>query len=102
MEIPFVPNTGTGKAESAKTSAVNSVKAYKNAAARKPEAKSDAVEISSKSRLMAKLKASYAELEKADAEKVQKIREQIETNTLELSSEEIVNHILTGTLFDTI
>lgn len=92
----------TGKADTAKTSAVNSVKAYKNASHQKVAAQSDAVEISSKSRLMAKLKASYSELEKTDAEKTRQIKEKIELNTLELSSEEIVTHILKGTLFDSI
>ncbi|HOY62776.1 MAG TPA: flagellar biosynthesis anti-sigma factor FlgM [bacterium] len=102
MEMPFVPTSMSGKADTAKTSAVNSAKAYKNAGPQKAAAQSDAVEISSKSRLMAKLKASYSELEKADAEKTKQIKEKLDLNTLELSSEEIVTHILKGTLFDSI
>lgn len=97
MEIPIIPKN---VAESAKTNAVSGAKAYKAGAARKAE--SDAVQISSKSKLMQKLRTTYSELEKKDEEKVREIREKLDGSPLEMSSEEIVTNILKGTMFDVI
>lgn len=96
MEIPYVPKSTVYKAEDpAKvqktTAAHKAVKAYKTEPSR-----ADSVDISSKSRLLQKLRKSFDDVEAAQAEKKNLV------NVTALSSEEIVHSILRGTLFDTI
>jgi hypothetical protein len=100
MEVPFIPQSTPQKVDSSKTQAVNAKKAAGAYAAKKSDT-SDAIQISSKSKLMQKLRASYSELEKADASKGQELKKiQIDDKILKMSSEDIVHGILKGSLFE--
>ncbi len=98
MEVPFIPQSSPQKVDSAKTQAVAARKAY--GAGKTGKAESDALQISSKSKLMQKLRASYSELEKADEEKVEVVKMKVDDKTLKMTSEELVHGILKGTLFE--
>ncbi len=100
MEVPFIPDNSIQKAETRKPGAVQAQKAYGATAPKKAE--SDGFEISSKSRLMQKLRAGYDELEKKDEQKVAEVKDRIANKAYELDSEQIVAGILSGTLFETI
>lgn len=100
MEVPIIPKNIVQKTETPKTQAVNAKKAYAAGAAKKAD--SDAIQISSKSKLMQKLRTQYDGLEKNEMIKAAEVREKLEDGTLKLSSEEIVQSILHGTIFETI
>ncbi len=100
MEVPFIPKAVTAKTETAKPAPVAQKKAAGAYAANK--AGSDEITISSKSKLMAKMRASYSDLEKKAADKVVGAKEEVEKHAMEMSAEDIVHGILKGTLFDTI
>ena len=97
MEIGNIQNQGAPKAEelketkSARTRATN---AYAKAE------RSDSVDVSSKAKLLHKLRDSYDKLPdpKNDAY-VKDVKERLQKGTVSLSSEEIVSSILQGTLF---
>jgi anti-sigma28 factor (negative regulator of flagellin synthesis) len=101
MEIPFIPNETIQRSDTQKANPVQATKAY-GASGKKTADAGDAVQISSKSKLMQKLRTSYAELEKQDEAKVIETKQQLEKSTVEMSSEEIVTHILSGSLFDAV
>jgi hypothetical protein len=102
MEIPYIPQTSPQKVDSAKVQAVNAKKAAGAYSAAKKSA-SDEIQISSKSKLMQKLRASYGNLEKADEAKAPELRKiTVDDKMVKMSSEDIVHGILRGTIFEVI
>ncbi|MFA6448540.1 MAG: hypothetical protein WCX65_03645 [bacterium] len=102
MEVPFIPQNSPQKLDSAKTQAVGTRKVANAYSAAKASA-TDEIQISSKSKLMQKLRASYAELDKADGSKAPELKKiSIDDKLVKMSSEEIVHGILKGTIFETI
>lgn len=68
---------------------------------RKVSADSDQVEVSGKGKLLLSLRESYKKLDAAAADGSKEVREKAQS-VANLSSEEIVSHILRGTLFEII
>ena len=100
MEVPFIPQSTPQKVDSAKTQAVSSKKAANAYSATKSGA-ADAIQISSKSKLMQKLTASYNELDKADNTKAADYKKlQADDTLVKMSSADIVDGILKGSLFE--
>ncbi len=100
MEIPFIPQSSAQKIDTSKAQAVSTRKA--SSAYSSSASASDAIQISSKSKLMQKLRAAYSELEKADSQKSADVKQQLEKESIANNSEDIVNSILKGTIFDSI
>jgi flagellar biosynthesis anti-sigma factor FlgM len=100
MEIPIIPSNLVQKTEMLKAPVAGSRKTSSAYSANKAE--SDAIQISSKSKLMQKLRKQYSDLEKQDKVKVSEIKDKLEKGTLELTYEELVTGILSGTLFETV
>ena len=100
MEIPFIPQTSAQKLEGSKPQPVSARKAAGAYSAAKSGA--DAIQISSKSKLMQKLRASYSELEKSEPHKTADVKSQVESKSIENKAEDVVNGILRGTLFETL
>ncbi len=98
MEIGNIQNQAAPKAEElreAKPARSRAVNAYAKAE------RNDSVDVSSKAKLLHKLRDSYDKLPEAKtADQVQDVKDKIEKGTVHLSSEEIVTSILKGTLFD--
>ncbi len=98
MEVPFIPQSTAQKVDGGKTQSVAARKAYNAGASLKTD--SDALQISSKSKLMQKLRAAYSELEKAEEKKIEVAKLKVDSETIKMSPEELVDGILKGTLFE--
>ncbi len=100
MEIGNIQNQGAPKAEElkeAKALRSRSINAYAKAE------QGDSVDVSSKAKLLHKLRESYDKLPDAKGDSdVAVAKEELESSTVKMSSEEIVSSILKGTLFEVI
>jgi anti-sigma28 factor (negative regulator of flagellin synthesis) len=100
MEIGNIQNQGPLKAEElkeAKSAKNRAVNAYAKAE------RNDSVDVSSKAKLLLKLRESYDKLPDAkSAGQTAELKEKLEKGTVHLSSEEIVSSILQGSLFEVI
>jgi anti-sigma28 factor (negative regulator of flagellin synthesis) len=96
MEIPYVPKTAINKADDAARVDMTKTRRVNVADAAAPQA--DGVSFSSKARLMSSLRSQYDKLE-TPAEKITTLKDQATNSTLKMSSEDIVNGILRGTMF---
>lgn len=100
MEVGNVNNIGPQKADELKEARLvrnRAVNAYAKADQK------DSVDVSSKARLLHKLRDSYDKLPEAkNDQQVKEIKEKLEEGVHKLSSEEIVSSILKGSLFDVI
>ena len=98
MEIGNIQNQGTLKAEELKET-----KAVRNRAtnAYAKADRNDSVDVSSKAKLLLKLRDSYDKLPEAkSADQAKEVKEKLAQGTTALSSDEIVSSILKGTLFE--
>ncbi len=100
MEIGNIQNQGPLKAaelKDVKTARNRATNAYAKAE------RNDSVDVSSKAKLLLKLRDSFDKLPEAkSADQVKDVKEKLEKGTAPLSSEEIVRSILKGTLFEAI
>ena len=100
MEIGNIQNQGPLKAEElkeVKTARNRAINAYAKAE------RNDSVDVSSKAKLLLKLRDSYDKLPEAKStDQVKDVKDKLEKGTVRLSSEEIVSSILQGTLFEVI
>ena len=98
MEVGNVHNTGPQKAEELRESRPVGKKAA-NAYA-KVEQK-DSVDVSSKAKLLLKLREAYDKLPEVKSDRdVKEMKEKVEKDVLDMTSEDLVNSILKGTLFE--
>ena len=98
MDIGNVNNLGPAKADELKETPKVRSKAV-NAYAKAEEVGGDSVSVSSKAKLMHTLREKM-EIIPDESAKVKELREKIQSGSYELSPEEIVHSILSGTLFD--
>jgi hypothetical protein len=98
MEIGNIQNQAPQKAEKldeAKTARNRAATAYAKAD------RNDSVDVSSKAKLLLKLRDSYNKLPDAkSADQASSVKEKLQKGTAGLSSEEVVSSILKGTLFE--
>ncbi len=102
MEVPFIPKTAITKTDD--SSRVQGIATRKAASAYKSSsaASTDEVTLSPKSKLMQKLRAQYELLDGKEAsdKKVEEVKIEKEyPKTIEMDPHEIVEGILTGTIF---
>jgi hypothetical protein len=100
MEIGNIQNQAPQKADELKE-----VKTARNRAsnAYAKADRNDSVDVSSKAKLLLKLRDSFEKLPEAkSADQAKDVKEKLEKGTHALSSEEIVSSILQGTLFEVI
>ena len=100
MEIGNILNQGPQKAEK-----LDDVKTARNRAtnAYAKTAPNDSVDVSSKAKLLLKLRDSYNKLPDAkSADQANDVKDKLKNGTATLSSEEIVSSILQGTLFEAV
>lgn len=101
MDAGNINNLGPSKSLEVRDAAKvrqKTVNAYAKTAA---DSKQDSVAVSSKAKLMHGLRERLKTLPNEE-ERVQHLKQQAESHTLELSPEEIVEAILKGSLFDVI
>ena len=100
MEIGNIQNQGPQKAEElreTKPARNRAIDAYAKAE------RNDSVDVSSKAKLLHKLRESYDKLPEVKADQqVKDVKENLDKGTLRLTSEEIVSSILKGTLFEVV
>ena len=97
MEVTNVPNLAAQKADESQKVKVPAKSASAYAAAKD----ADKADISSKARQLLSLREAYKKLDDK-AEKLDAVQESQDRGVQELSSEEIVDSILKGTLFEVV
>lgn len=97
MEIPYIPKTGYQKSEETKKIDIPQRLKVSNYA--KDSQAADSIDLSAKAKLMQSLRAAYDKLPDNDR-RAKEVENKIIMETYKLSSEEIVTHILKGTLFE--
>ena len=97
MEIPYLPKTGLNKPDD--SGRVELAKQKRVVATDKLTPQTDEVSLSSKAKLMANLRTQYDKLDDNQSERVNDLKDRIAQGTHNLSSEEVVTAILSGTMF---